>query len=166
MAKVLPLARIADEAQNATRAEPNLREIVMSQTAMERRAEAFRATREAHASEVADDYVELIGDLIAEHGEARLTDLAGHMGVAQPTAAKIVRRLKTLGLVESRPYRSLFLTPAGDSAAAKSRARHKAVVEFLIAIGVSETTAEIDAEGMEHHVSDETLRRMALAARR
>ena len=122
-----------------------------------RRAAAFRAVREAHATEMAEDYVELIGDLIAETGEARLTDLAQHMGVTQATAAKVVARLKTLGLVESRPYRSLFLSPEGAAVAARSRARHQVVVDFLRALGVSEHTAEIDAEGLEHHVSDETL---------
>ena len=132
----------------------------------ERRALAFRATREAHGTEVAEDYVELIGDLIADRGEARLTDLATFMGVAQPTAAKVVQRLKGLGLVESRPYRSLFLTPEGEATAARSRARHQTVVEFLMAIGVSRAAAEIDAEGMEHHVGDETVRQMALATRR
>ncbi|WP_174298640.1 manganese-binding transcriptional regulator MntR [Sphingomonas bacterium] len=123
----------------------------------DRRAVAFRATREAHATEMAEDYVELIGDLIADHGEARLTDVAGHMGVTQPTAAKVIARLKTLGLVDGRRYRSLFLTEKGKAIADRSRARHKIVVDFLRSLGVSRDTAEIDAEGIEHHVSDETL---------
>ena len=126
-----------------------------------RRAAAFRAVREAHASEMAEDYVELIADLIAEAGEARLTDLARHMGVTQATAAKVVARLKTLRLVESLPYRSLFLTTEGAAVAARARARHQVVVDFLRALGVSDQVAEIDAEGIEHHVSDETLRALA-----
>jgi len=32
------------------------------------------------------------------------------------------------------------------------------VLDFLISIGVSEETAEADAEGLEHHVSPETLK--------
>ena len=122
-----------------------------------RRAAAFRAVREAHATEMAEDYVELIGDLIAENGQARLTDLARHMGVTQATAAKVVARLKSLGLVGGRPYRSLFLTAEGAVVADRSRARHQIVVDFLRALGVSARTAEIDAEGIEHHVSEETL---------
>ena len=131
--------------------------MTVGSTTAERRAAAFRALREAHATEMAEDYVELIGDLIADTGEARLTDLANHMGVAQPTAAKVVERLKGLGLVESRRYRSLFLTAHGAEMAERSRSRHKVVVDFLRALGVSEAAAEIDAEGLEHHVSDETL---------
>ena len=119
-----------------------------------RRAAAFRATRDAHSTEIAEDYVELIGDLILEHGEARLTDLAEYMGVTQATAAKVVQRLKGLELVQNRPYRSLFLTPVGEGIAEASRRRHQRVVD------------EIDAEGIEHHVSDETLERMTLAAER
>ncbi len=122
-----------------------------------RRAAAFRATRDAHSTEMAEDYVELIGDLIAEQGEARLTELAQAMGVAQPTAGKVVARLKTLGLVDGRRYRSLFLTPEGEAMADRSRQRHQLVVDFLCTIGVPRETAEIDAEGIEHHVSDRTL---------
>ena len=114
-----------------------------------RRAAAFRATREAHSTEMAEDYVELVGDLILEQGEARLTDLATHMGVSNATAAKVVQRLKRLGLVENRPYRSIFLTPQGEAVAAGSRARHQIVVSFLRALGVSAEAAEIDAEGIE-----------------
>ena len=82
---------------------------------VERRAAAFRHTRDQRAREVGEDYVEMIGDLIAEFGEARLTDLARHMGVAAPTAAKVVARLQTEGLVQNRPYRALFLTPEGEA---------------------------------------------------
>ena len=122
-----------------------------------RRAAAFQRMRDAHSTEMAEDYVELIGDLIAEMGEARLTDLAENLGVTHATAAKVVQRLARERLVESRPYRSIFLTEAGQAMASTSRARHKIVHDFLLAIGVSEANADADAEGMEHHVSDETL---------
>lgn len=126
----------------------------------QRRAAAFRATREAHATEMAEDYAELIGDLTARYGEARLIDVAAHMGVSQPTAAKIVQRLKTMGLVENRPYRALFLTEEGQALGARSRARHQVVSDFLIALGIDDDTVAIDSEGMEHHVSDRTLEAM------
>ena len=125
-----------------------------------RRAAAFRATREAHASEMAEDYVELIGDLIEERGEARVIDLAQHMGVTQPTVAKIIQRLKSLGLVQNRRYRALFLTDAGKALATRSRERHQVVVDFLVALGIDPEIAAIDSEGMEHHVSDATLKAM------
>ena len=122
-----------------------------------RRAAAFRRMREAHRTEMAEDYVELIGDLIAATGEARLTDLAENIGVSHATAAKVVQRLQRAGLVQTRPYRSIFLTESGEAIAEASRSRHKAVHDFLRALGIDEMTAEADAEGIEHHVSEQTL---------
>ena len=123
-----------------------------------RRAAAFRRMRDARSSEVAEDYVELVGDLIAETGSARLTDLADCLGVAPATAAKVLQRLQRDGLVETRPYRSITLTGAGQRMADASRERHRIVHDFLLALGVSPEVAEGDAEGIEHHVSPETLR--------
>ena len=120
-------------------------------------AAKFDRIRRAHQSEVAEDYVEMISDLIEETGEARTVDLAARFGVTSPTVNAIVRRLQREKLVETRPYRSIFLTEAGKALAESSRARHQIVQDFLVTIGVPETIAEEDAEGVEHHVSEETL---------
>ena len=120
-------------------------------------AAKFDRIRRAHQSEVAEDYVEMISDLIEETGEARTVDLAARFGVTSPTVNAIVRRLQRENLVETRPYRSIFLTEAGKALAESSRARHQIVRDFLVTIGVPETVAEEDAEGVEHHVSEETL---------
>ena len=120
-------------------------------------AAKFDRIRRAHQSEVAEDYVEMISDLIEETGEARTVDLAARFGVTSPTVNAIVRRLQRENLVETRPYRSIFLTEAGKALAESSRARHQLVRDFLVTIGVPETIAEEDAEGVEHHVSEETL---------
>ena len=120
-------------------------------------AAKFDRIRRAHQSEVAEDYVEMISDLIEETGEARTVDLAARFGVTSPTVNAIVRRLQRENLVETRPYRSIFLTEAGKALAESSRARHRIVRDFLVTIGVPETIAEEDAEGVEHHVSEETL---------
>ena len=120
-------------------------------------AAKFDRIRRAHQSEVAEDYVEMISDLIEETGEARTVDLAARFGVTSPTVNAIVRRLQRENRVETRPYRSIFLTEAGKALAESSRARHQIVRDFLVTIGVPETIAEEDAEGVEHHVSEETL---------
>ena len=120
-------------------------------------AAKFDRIRRAHQSEVAEDYVEMISDLIEETGEARTVDLAARFGVTSPTVNAIVRRLQREYLVETRPYRSIFLTEAGKALAESSRARHQIVRDFLVTIGVPEPIAEEDAEGVEHHVSEETL---------
>jgi DtxR family manganese transport transcriptional regulator len=119
-----------------------------------------RHTRRAHAQERAQDYVEAIADLIAEHGEARATDIAKSLGVSHVTVIRTVQRLQREGLVTTRPYRSIFLTGTGNTLAARAKARHEKVVAFLEALGVSPRAARIDAEGIEHHVGAETLAAM------
>ena len=129
-------------------------------------AAKFDRIRRAHQSEVAEDYVEMISDLIAETGEARTVDLAARFGVTSPTVNAIIRRLQREDLVETRPYRSIFLTEAGKALAEASRERHRIVRDFLVTIGVPGSIAEEDAEGVEHHVSEETLAVFADITRR
>ncbi|HCI6137428.1 TPA: manganese-binding transcriptional regulator MntR [Klebsiella variicola subsp. variicola] len=124
---------------------------------VEEHVEGFRQVREAHRRELIDDYVELISDLINEVGEARQVDMAARLGVSQPTVAKMLKRLASVGLIEKIPWRGIFLTPEGEKLAQESRERHQIVENFLLAIGVSPEIARRDAEGMEHHVSEETL---------
>jgi len=124
---------------------------------VEEHVEGFRQVREAHRRELIDDYVELISDLINEVGEARQVDMAARLGVSQPTVAKMLKRLASVGLIEQIPWRGIFLTPEGEKLAQESRERHQIVENFLLAIGVSAEIARRDAEGMEHHVSEETL---------
>lgn len=119
--------------------------------------ESFRQVREARRLELVEDYVELISDLIADGGEARQVDIAERLGVAQPTVARMLQRLVRDGLVLQKPYRGAFLTDAGEALASASRARHQTVEAFLVALGVPADIARRDSEGIEHHVSPETL---------
>jgi DtxR family manganese transport transcriptional regulator len=116
-----------------------------------------RRTRQEHAEETAQDYVEMIAELIETTGEARVIDLARRLGVTHVTVSRTLQRLRRAGLITSLPYRSIFLTAAGKRLSEESRHRHEVVVEFLEAIGVSAAVANSDAEGIEHHVSRETL---------
>lgn len=120
-------------------------------------ASGFRHVRAARRSAVTEDYLELIADLIACKGEARSVDLAERFGVAPATVAKCVARLRREGLVRAERYGALHLSDEGLRIATASRERHRTVVEFLRGIGVSAEVAEQDAEGIEHHVSAETL---------
>jgi DtxR family manganese transport transcriptional regulator len=120
-------------------------------------ARRFEKARSAQAAAVLEDYVELIDDLLATSGEARPTDIARRLGVTHATAIKTVTRLKREGLATSKRYRGVFLTPEGHALAERVRARHRLVVDLLRAVGVPEQCAELDAEGIEHHVSDAAL---------
>jgi DtxR family manganese transport transcriptional regulator len=120
-------------------------------------AARFARQREADRTATAEDYVELIADLLREEGEARAVDLARRMGVSQATVTATVGRLRRDGLVETKPYRGLFLSDAGRKMAAAAKTRHDLVVCFLIAVGLDSETAEEDAEGIEHHVGEKAL---------
>jgi len=121
----------------------------------------FGKARTARSTAVLEDYVELIADLLAVHGEARAADVAKRLGVAHPTAIKCIARLKREGLATSRPYRGIFLTESGHDLARRVRARHRLIVDLLRAVGVPSEAAEADAEGMEHYASAPTLEAFA-----
>lgn len=123
----------------------------------ESHVESFRRTRHNRRTELVEDYVELIDDLLEDGGEARQIDVARRLGVAQPTVAKMLKRLGAEGLIQQKPYRGIFLTAEGKAIATSARERHRIVENFLLAIGVGPEAARIDAEGIEHHVSEETL---------
>lgn len=120
-------------------------------------ASALRRTRHEHSMETAEDYVEAIADLGSIHGEARAVDLARRLGVSHVTVVRTVARLQREGYLSTKPYRAIFLTEKGSKLAESSRQRHEVVEEFLRALGIPEGIAQTDAEGIEHHVSPETL---------
>ncbi|MFZ5735639.1 MULTISPECIES: manganese-binding transcriptional regulator MntR [Rhodopseudomonas] len=124
-------------------------------------ARRFGKARSAQSTAILEDYVELIADLLAGTGEARPTDIARRLGVSHATAIKTISRLKKAGLATSRPYRGVFLTEQGQALAERSHARHRLVVDLLRAVGVPPEAAEADAEGMEHHCSETTLKAFA-----
>jgi DtxR family manganese transport transcriptional regulator len=120
-------------------------------------AENLRRSRRDRAVETAQDYVEAIADLTVSLGEARVVDLARRLGVTHVTVNRTLTRLRQAGYVNTEPYRAIFLTNAGRKLADECKRRHHIVANFLRKLGVSEKTAELDAEGIEHHVSPETL---------
>lgn len=123
----------------------------------QQRARIFGRVREAHRQEIAEDYVEMIAELAQTQSEVRTGHLAERFGVSHATVTNHVQRLIGEGLIEDRPYQPLVLTDRGQRIAEASRRRHLLVRDFLIALGVDRDTAEADTEGIEHHVSEQTL---------
>ena len=121
---------------------------------------SFKKVRDAHKSENTEDYLEIIADLLNVKGEARIVDIASKLDIAQATANKTIQRLQNQGFVKKEPYRSIFLTLKGQQVASISKKRHIIVLTFLKNLGLDTKTAEADAEGIEHHVSDKTLKKM------
>ncbi|MFT8378435.1 MAG: manganese-binding transcriptional regulator MntR [Gluconobacter japonicus] len=120
-------------------------------------SEGFRANRAARQKVLVEDYVELISDLLSEGQEARQVDIAGRLGVSQPTVAKMLARLSAEGLVTQKPYRGVVVPAVGPALAKKAPHRHGIVEAFGLAVGIIGENARIDAEGIEHYVGEETL---------
>ena len=121
---------------------------------------SFKKVRDAHKTENTEDYLEIIAELLNSKGEARIVDIANELDISQATANKTIQRLQNQGFVKKEPYRSIFLTLKGQELASISKKRHIIVLTFLKKLGIDPKTAEADAEGIEHHVSDKTLKKM------
>ncbi len=119
-----------------------------------------RRTRRDHETETAEDYVEAVAEIGTESGKCRIVDLAKRFGVSHVTVIRTVARLQEEGLLSTEPYQPIELTSKGTALANRARRRHEVVLEFLLAIGVDAATAAIDAEGIEHHVSPQTLKKL------
>ncbi len=125
---------------------------------------AFEKTRRDHSDETLEDVTELIYRLSeatantpAEEAQVRTAKLVEALGVSQPTVTKMLNRLEREGVVHIHRRQFVHLTDQGLEIARRSAERHAMVVTFLKSLGVSELTAELDAEGIEHHLSPETM---------
>ncbi len=129
-----------------------------------KRSHAHRRTRADHATETAEDYVEAVADFVSSQGSCRVKDLAGHFAISHVTVIRTVKRLMEEGLLSTEPRQPIELTAKGRRLARTAQERHRTVVAFLLAIGVSPKVAELDSEGIEHHLSAETLARFRAIA--
>lgn len=128
---------------------------------MAKQSDRHRRTRRDHASETAEDYVEAVAEILQSQETCRVKDLAQRFAVSHVTVNRTVERLMKQGLLVTEPYRPIELTSQGRRLAERCRERHEIVYRFLLAIGLDESTASLDAEGIEHHVSPATIKRFA-----
>ena len=124
------------------------------------RSVPFSQTRSRHASETAEDYVEAVMELVEEKGECRVLDLARYFNVSHVTVSRIVKRLQDEVLLYTKHYKPVELTAKGSKLAKRVKERHLIVLAFLTKLGVDKANAEIDSEGIEHHVGSKTLAAM------
>lgn len=125
---------------------------------MTSRAEQFKKTRTQHHLESAEDYTELVSDLIAVKGEARTCDIAREMGISHVTALRTIQRLMRDGYLHTAPHKPVELTAKGSELAMFSKARHGVLLKFFRKLGVPENIIAEDVEGIEHHISPTTLK--------
>jgi Mn-dependent DtxR family transcriptional regulator len=109
-------------------------------------------------SSAVEDYLERILDLINTKGYARVADIAQGLKISQASVTNMVQRLDAEGLLKYEKYRGLVLTTAGETLARNILRRHHLLTDFLRMLGVDEPVIYRDVEGMEHHISPQTLR--------
>lgn len=110
------------------------------------------------ASSAVEDYLEQILELIRTKGYARVVDIADRLSISQASVTNMIQRLDAEGFLHYEKYRGLILTQAGEDLAKNITRRHRLLTEFLQLLGLAEATIYQDVEGMEHHLSPETVR--------
>lgn len=107
-----------------------------------------------------EDYLEVIYELIEHKGYATTVDISNYLNVSSPSVTKMLQRLNESGHINYEKYRGISLTESGMAVAENIHERHGVLAEFLIMIGVEAETANRDAEGIEHYLHPETLRKL------
>lgn len=123
-------------------------------------AAPVRAAQAAASVQSMEDYLERIHELIEAKGYARPIEIATALGIRQSSVTKMMRRLHEQGYAIYEKHRGLTLTSAGEKVALRIRRRHKTVSEFLRLLGVDEESLQQDTEGIEHHISSQTINRL------
>lgn len=136
---------------------PKKQNLSAQQKKAPRVAVRFKATRKHHSDEAAEDYTELVAKLISEKGVARTCDIAEHLGISHVTALRTIRRLVSEGYLKTTPRHPVTLTQKGTKLASVSKDRHETMLELFSLLGIPDAVAEIDVEGIEHHISQTSL---------
>ena len=106
--------------------------------------------------ESAEDYLESILKLQQRGGPVRSIDIVKDLGYSKPSISIAMKRLRENGYVAMDGTGNIALTEAGLTIAQRVLGRHRALTDFLVALGVSEETAAADACKMEHDLSEES----------
>ncbi|ATU27388.1 transcriptional regulator MntR [Bacillus velezensis] len=100
-----------------------------------------------------EDYIEQIYMLIEEKGYARVSDIAEALAVHPSSVTKMVQKLDKDEYLIYEKYRGLVLTAKGKKIGKRLVYRHELLEQFLRIIGVDEEKIYNDVEGIEHHLS-------------
>lgn len=107
-----------------------------------------------------EDYLEVIYELIKQKGYATAVDISESLNVSSPSVTKMLQRLDESKYLHYEKYRGINLTNEGTAVAESIREKHHLLAEFFKMIGVDENIANVDAEGIEHHLHPETLKKL------
>ena len=129
----------------------------------ENRLEAIRyanSVKKEDRTDRMEDYLEVIYELVQEKGYATTVDISSYLNVSSPSVTKMMQKLDETGYLKYEKYRGIKLTNEGTRIARNIRNRHGLLAEFFMIIGVDEETANNDAEGIEHHLHPETMKKL------
>lgn len=107
-----------------------------------------------------EDYLEVIVELVEFKGYATTLDISRYMNVSAPSATSMIQRLDDNGFLRYEKYRGIDLTRAGYELAQTIRQKHGTLLEFFEMLGIDHNTANIDTEGVEHHLNPKTSRKL------
>jgi Mn-dependent DtxR family transcriptional regulator len=121
--------------------------------------DANRTTRENRTDRM-EDYLEVIFELVLQKGYATTVDISDYLNVSSPSVTRMMKKLHETGFLRYEKYRGMSLTEKGTEVAKAIRKRHGILAEFFKMIGVQDDIANEDAEGIEHHLHSETLKKL------
>ncbi len=121
----------------------------------------FEALKRGHGKKrsekkIAEEYLEAIYEITEKRERVRPIDIAKTLNVAPSTVKKVLLRLSREGYIIYKPYSQLTLTEKGKNAINRLKRRHDALARFLTSLGMDGIKAEIEAERIEHTLSEET----------
>ena len=109
-------------------------------------------------SQSAEDYLERILELVQQTGQARVVDIAHSLKIRQASVTNMVKKLCEMGFVEHEKYkRGLVLTKEGREVAERIQRRHATLSRFFSLLELDGETQQRDIEGIEHHLSRDTV---------
>ncbi len=119
---------------------------------------AKRQEPTAHVhSPAIEDYLEQIHNLIEGKGYARVVDIAANLGISQASVTNMIQKLDAEGYLVYERYRGVVLTQEGRKIGQEIARRHEVLTRLLSTFGLDAATVHEDVEGMEHHISRQTL---------
>ncbi len=121
----------------------------------------IKLAKPSKPSQSAEDYLERIHELIEAKGSAHVADIAQSLNVGQPSVTSMVQKLADDGYLRYEKYRAITLTDEGRAVALHIRDRHIVLASFFTLFGLDDETQARDIEGIEHHLSPDTLKTLA-----
>lgn len=109
--------------------------------------------------ESSENYLKAIMILKQRRGEIRCIDLARYMGYSRASVSHAVALLRKKGFLEPGGN-GLNLTAKGEELSKRILEKHSFFTRFLVECGVERKKAEMEACGIEHVISDESLEKI------